>query len=254
MLQLQDEQEIVLTCQVLAEMGFGITRRLVKTIANNYIRENNIPTPFRDGRPGKDWWQRFMKRWPSLTQRKPQHLSKSRAQAANNMHSLTRWKRAIMRVGLTWKIPQLHIEYGTVMRLPFAPQPHPASCYANAVLNHFMRLVEAHITVHVCCSASGQIFFMYIEHSLGKGRPHTGSLQYTQMTTPCWLSGGVRTALPFGLRSAPKIFSAFADTLAWVLWSRGIKWKLPVQHTNKLCSLSTYLIRSETALNTLKCR
>ena len=84
-LQLQDEQEIVLTCQVLAEMGFGITRRLVKTIINNYIRENNIPTPFCDGKPGKGWWQRFMKRWPSLTQRKPQHLSKSRAQAANNM-------------------------------------------------------------------------------------------------------------------------------------------------------------------------
>ena len=56
----------------------------MKTIINNYIRENNILTPFRDGRPGKDWWQRFMKRWPSLTQRKPRHLSKSRAQAANN--------------------------------------------------------------------------------------------------------------------------------------------------------------------------
>jgi hypothetical protein len=25
------------------------------------------------------------------------------------------------------------------------------------------------------------------------------------------------TALPFGLRSAPKIFSAFADALAWVM-------------------------------------
>ena len=83
-LQLQDEQEIVLTCQLLVEMGFGITRRLVETIVNNYIRENNIPTPFHDGTPGKDWWQYFMKRWPSLTQSKPQHLSKSRAQAANN--------------------------------------------------------------------------------------------------------------------------------------------------------------------------
>ena len=30
------------------------------------------------------------------------------------------------------------------------------------------------------------------------------------------------TALPFGLRSAPKIFSAFADALAWVLRSNGI--------------------------------
>ena len=36
----------------------------------------------------------------------------------------------------------------------------------------------------------------------------------------------VDTALPFGLRSAPKIFSAFADALAWVMQSRGIKWQL----------------------------
>ena len=36
----------------------------------------------------------------------------------------------------------------------------------------------------------------------------------------------VDTALPFGLRSAPKIFSAFADALAWVLGARGVKWQL----------------------------
>ena len=36
----------------------------------------------------------------------------------------------------------------------------------------------------------------------------------------------VDTALPFGLRSAPKIFSAFADALAWVMWKRGVKWQL----------------------------
>ena len=32
--------------------------------------------------------------------------------------------------------------------------------------------------------------------------------------------------LPFGLRSAPKIFSAFADVLAWVLHSRGVRYLL----------------------------
>ena len=33
--------------------------------------------------PGKDWWQRFLKRWPSLAERKPQQLSKSRAEAGD---------------------------------------------------------------------------------------------------------------------------------------------------------------------------
>ena len=36
----------------------------------------------------------------------------------------------------------------------------------------------------------------------------------------------VDTALPFGLRSALKIFSAFADALAGVMWKRGVKWQV----------------------------
>ena len=36
----------------------------------------------------------------------------------------------------------------------------------------------------------------------------------------------IDTALPFGLRSAPKIFSALADSLAWILHSRGVTRKL----------------------------
>lgn len=79
----KDEQEIVITCQVLAEIGFGITKEIVETVVADYIRENNILTPFKNGTPGKDWWQRFKKRWPSLTEHKPQHLCKRRVEAAN---------------------------------------------------------------------------------------------------------------------------------------------------------------------------
>ena len=36
----------------------------------------------------------------------------------------------------------------------------------------------------------------------------------------------VDTALPFGLRSAPKIFSAVADALAWAMHCKGVRWQL----------------------------
>ena len=36
----------------------------------------------------------------------------------------------------------------------------------------------------------------------------------------------VDTALPFGLRSAPKVFSAFADALAWVMQKKGVSRQL----------------------------
>ena len=34
------------------------------------------------------------------------------------------------------------------------------------------------------------------------------------------------TALPFGLRSAPKLFSAVADALAWCMWKQGVRHQL----------------------------
>ncbi len=40
----------------------------------------------------------------------------------------------------------------------------------------------------------------------------------------------VDATLPFGLRSAPKIFSALADALEWVMWSRGIRSVLHVHY------------------------
>ena len=36
----REEQEIVLSCQVLTEMGFGLTKELVEVIVVDYIREN----------------------------------------------------------------------------------------------------------------------------------------------------------------------------------------------------------------------
>ena len=41
----------------------------------------------------------------------------------------------------------------------------------------------------------------------------------------CWGSGVyVNLSPPFGLRSAPKIFTAFADSLAWILHHQGVRY------------------------------
>ena len=78
-----EERQIVQACIALADMGFGVTRELVAKIVHDYVQENGIANPFTDGVPGRDWWQRFLKRWPSLSERKPQHLSKKRAEAGH---------------------------------------------------------------------------------------------------------------------------------------------------------------------------
>ena len=62
-------------------MGFGLIREVVGGIVSDYLHENSIPNPLTDGIPGKDWWQRCLKRWPCTTERKLQHLTTKRAAA-----------------------------------------------------------------------------------------------------------------------------------------------------------------------------
>ena len=72
------------TTQVLQELGFGLTRRIVSEVVHKYLTASDRPSRFHDGLPGRDWWERFLKRWSKqLAERKPQHLSVKRAAAAN---------------------------------------------------------------------------------------------------------------------------------------------------------------------------
>ena len=76
------EKEIATTCVVLQELGFPLTKELVGVIIRDLLTDMGQQSPFKDGIPGRDWWERFLSRWPILSLRKPQHLPKSRALGA----------------------------------------------------------------------------------------------------------------------------------------------------------------------------
>ena len=79
-----EEHEIVLTCQILAEMGFPLTKDYVEVVVRDYLssQEGRSGAFGSTGLPGRSWWEGFLSRWPTLVQRKPQHLPKQRAQCA----------------------------------------------------------------------------------------------------------------------------------------------------------------------------
>ena len=78
-----EEGDIVLACTTLSDMGYGMTRDLVDAVIFDYLKDTGKPNPFTGGVPGRSWWRSFLKRWPILRERKPQHLSKKRAKAGN---------------------------------------------------------------------------------------------------------------------------------------------------------------------------
>ena len=63
-------------------------------------------------------------------------------------------------------------------------------------------------------------------------KKRTGLSQYTQLTKQSWVFTGkqlytyIDQALPFGLRSAPKLFSALTDGFMWCLHNKGIQFGL----------------------------
>ena len=77
-----EEKEIVISCQVLQELGFPLTKDHVSVAVRDYLAEGGRGHHFRDGIPGYDWWVGFFRRHPKLVERKPEHLPKNRAQAA----------------------------------------------------------------------------------------------------------------------------------------------------------------------------
>ena len=67
-LTVTEEREIVTTCQVLQELGFGLTRETVSNVISDFISGCARPSPFAGGLPGPDWWEGFMQCWPTLSE------------------------------------------------------------------------------------------------------------------------------------------------------------------------------------------
>ena len=78
----EEEKSIVRSCQELAQSGFGLDRIMVGRVVRDYLAAQKRENPFKEGVPGKKWWQGFLKRWPSLSERRPQHFPTVRAQAS----------------------------------------------------------------------------------------------------------------------------------------------------------------------------
>lgn len=121
----REEQEIVLSLQVLQEMGFGLTKGLAGVVIRDYLLDQPFrPNPFKDGIPGRDWWRSFLNRWKKeISERKPEHLPTNRAISAHQKFSMSGLRKSLnsslILVLMPWKKMNWRIESGIVMRVVF---------------------------------------------------------------------------------------------------------------------------------------
>ena len=78
-LKKDEEQRLIDWCLHMARIGYGRTRGEFLDVVQRIIQKDERPTPFKDSRPGKDWYYQFLKRHPELVEKETNELGKERA-------------------------------------------------------------------------------------------------------------------------------------------------------------------------------
>lgn len=60
------EEELVAKVENAAAMGFGVSRRQLLIKTGRLVNKLKISTPYKEGVPGKDWFDGLRKRHPTL--------------------------------------------------------------------------------------------------------------------------------------------------------------------------------------------
>jgi hypothetical protein len=75
----EEESLIVDALKFLADSNKPLDRDDIRDIVKGFIKATNRPSPFKNGIPGIDWIQKFERRHPEISKRKPELLTLARA-------------------------------------------------------------------------------------------------------------------------------------------------------------------------------
>ncbi|KAJ4449226.1 hypothetical protein ANN_00623 [Periplaneta americana] len=79
----RDEQNLASNLKIMAKWSFPLSRDEVLSVVQEYVEINGIKTPFKNGKPGHDWFKTFWARH-NLTLKKPEPLEQNRRRATSD--------------------------------------------------------------------------------------------------------------------------------------------------------------------------
>ncbi len=75
----KEEERLARWIVDMSRIGYGRTRQELLGTVKRIIDADGRKTPFKDNKPGKDWYYGFVKRHPEIRERTPSKLGKERA-------------------------------------------------------------------------------------------------------------------------------------------------------------------------------
>ena len=86
----EEEARLAKWAMEMAMIGYGRSKEQILLTVQKIVEMEKRPNPFKNGKPGKKWWQGFLRRHPDLSLRKPEQLESTRA-ASCTKQRLTQW-------------------------------------------------------------------------------------------------------------------------------------------------------------------
>lgn len=75
------ENHIVNCIIARSRIGYPCDKEELFNLVGQYAEQSNLKTRFKNNKPGEEWYRAFMKRHPTLSLKKPEHLQKLRKDA-----------------------------------------------------------------------------------------------------------------------------------------------------------------------------
>ncbi|KAL5015099.1 hypothetical protein ScPMuIL_009369 [Solemya velum] len=156
---LEEENQLAQWVIDMAKIGYGRTRQEVLTTVKKILDGDKRNNPFKDNRPGKDWYYAFMKRHPEISERSPIQLGKERAVLSKE--TVGRWFddfKEYMNVTANQELLKdpTRLYNADESGFPLCPKTgRVLGAKGSKVVYNFTSSNKTEITVMACMSASG---------------------------------------------------------------------------------------------------
>lgn len=155
-----EEVELANYLKILAKWGFGMTQLETRNVVGEFCVSNNRPNPFKDGVPGRDWYQGFAKRH-DLKLKSLEQLEKCRLTNTANPYMVYEFYDILRNVAVELGIVDKAEHFFNLDEMGASKDPSKSKIVAGSEQRNLFRTIQGsgkdNTTIMACICANGDV-------------------------------------------------------------------------------------------------